>query len=71
MKTMECKGYGFVLYSTEEEAKNAMEGLSRLGYQVSIAREGYDPKKASKSHPMTTGYVPYGYGPTPCKFIKM
>ncbi|KAJ3118252.1 hypothetical protein HDU96_002985 [Phlyctochytrium bullatum] len=40
--TRECKGFGFVMYETEQEARTAMEGLQRQGYQVSFAKT--DPR---------------------------
>ncbi|KAJ3309349.1 hypothetical protein HDU76_003650 [Blyttiomyces sp. JEL0837] len=43
--THECKGYGFVMYESDEEAKTAMDGLIKLGYQVSFAKT--DPRTPS------------------------
>ncbi|KAI8620284.1 hypothetical protein BC830DRAFT_1077927 [Chytriomyces sp. MP71] len=44
--TQECKGFGFVMYETEEETKVAFDGLVAQGYQVSYART--DPRSPSK-----------------------
>eukprot|EP00842_Homolaphlyctis_polyrhiza_P002177 jgi/Hompol1/2960/HPOL_006252-RA len=38
--TGKCKGYGFVMFNTVDEAKSAMLALGELGYQVSYARAG-------------------------------
>jgi len=43
-KTNECKGYGFVMYKTEEQAKLAMMELNNLGYQVSFAKESFSTR---------------------------
>jgi len=43
-KTNECKGYGFVMYKTEEQAKLAMTELNNLGYQVSFAKESFSTR---------------------------
>jgi len=43
-KTNECKGYGFVMYKTEDEAKVAMTELNNLGYQVSFAKESFSTR---------------------------
>jgi RNA recognition motif-containing protein len=40
-KQGDCKGYGFVMYETEEQAKHAIDQLARLGLQVSFAKVGY------------------------------
>jgi len=38
MRTNECKGFGFVMYETEDEAKTALSELDNLGYHVSFAK---------------------------------
>jgi len=43
-KTNECKGYGFVMYKTEEQAKLAMTELNNMGYQVSFAKESFSTR---------------------------
>ncbi|TPX34839.1 hypothetical protein SmJEL517_g02578 [Synchytrium microbalum] len=40
LQTGECKGFGFVMYERESEARAAMNGLEANGYQVSFARVG-------------------------------
>ncbi|ORY53028.1 hypothetical protein BCR33DRAFT_711417 [Rhizoclosmatium globosum] len=44
--TQECKGFGFVMYETEDETRVAYEGLMAMGYQVSYART--DPRSPGK-----------------------
>ncbi|KAI9342912.1 hypothetical protein BDR26DRAFT_858979 [Obelidium mucronatum] len=44
--TQECKGFGFVMYDTDEETRAAFDGLVGMGYQVSYART--DPRSPSK-----------------------
>ncbi|KAI8845192.1 hypothetical protein BJ741DRAFT_587237 [Chytriomyces cf. hyalinus JEL632] len=46
LATQECKGFGFVMYETEEETKSAFEGLVAKGYQVSYART--DPRSPTR-----------------------
>ncbi|CAG8577148.1 12297_t:CDS:2 [Acaulospora morrowiae] len=43
-KQGDCKGYGFVMYESEEQAKHAIEQLTRLGLQVSFAKESFSTK---------------------------
>jgi len=43
-KTNECKGYGFVMYETEDQAKLAMSELNKLNYQVSFAKESFSTR---------------------------
>ncbi|CAG8677059.1 11675_t:CDS:2, partial [Racocetra fulgida] len=38
-KQGDCKGYGFVMYESEDQAKHAIEQLTRLGLQVSFAKD--------------------------------
>ncbi|KAJ1569832.1 hypothetical protein HK096_000694, partial [Nowakowskiella sp. JEL0078] len=38
MPTNVCKGFGFVMYESEREARQAMDGFNNMGYQVSFAR---------------------------------
>ncbi|KAJ3034073.1 hypothetical protein HDV00_005471 [Rhizophlyctis rosea] len=40
LRTQECKGYGFVMYETDAQARAAIEGLSKMGFQVSFAKVG-------------------------------
>ncbi|KAJ3030225.1 UNVERIFIED_CONTAM: hypothetical protein HDU68_009749 [Siphonaria sp. JEL0065] len=44
--TQECKGFGFVMYETEEETRLAFDALVGMGYQVSYART--DPRSPTK-----------------------
>ncbi|OZJ02578.1 hypothetical protein BZG36_04187 [Bifiguratus adelaidae] len=41
-KTGECKSFGFVMFETEKEAKDAIDGLNALGFQCSFARVGQE-----------------------------
>ncbi|CAO3680564.1 unnamed protein product [Umbelopsis vinacea] len=41
-KTGECKGYGFAMFETEEDAQRAIDGLNRNGLQASFARVGQE-----------------------------
>ncbi|CAG8462500.1 5363_t:CDS:2 [Paraglomus brasilianum] len=43
-KQGDCKGYGFVMYETEDQAKHAIEQLTRVGLQVSFAKESFSTK---------------------------
>ncbi|TPX65503.1 hypothetical protein SpCBS45565_g05165 [Spizellomyces sp. 'palustris'] len=38
--TQQCRGYGFVMYETDWQARAAIEGIARLGYAASFARVG-------------------------------
>lgn len=38
-ETNECKGFGFVMYENEEQARNAIEQLNNRGYHVSFAKD--------------------------------
>jgi RNA recognition motif-containing protein len=38
-ETNECKGFGFVMYENEEQARNAMDQLNKKGYHVSFAKD--------------------------------
>ncbi|KAG4091789.1 hypothetical protein H8356DRAFT_598730 [Neocallimastix lanati (nom. inval.)] len=38
MRTNECKGFGFVMYETEDQAHTALSELNNLGYHVSFAK---------------------------------
>ncbi|ORX54811.1 hypothetical protein BCR36DRAFT_282459 [Piromyces finnis] len=38
MRTNECKGFGFVMYETEDQAHIALNELNNLGYHVSFAK---------------------------------
>jgi hypothetical protein len=39
-KSSKCKGFGFVMYESIEEAMNAMEGLLARGYSCAFAKVG-------------------------------
>ncbi|CAG8747770.1 24609_t:CDS:2, partial [Racocetra persica] len=43
-KQGDCKGYGFVMYESEDQAKHAIEQLTRLGLQVSFAKESFSTR---------------------------
>jgi len=49
IRTNECKGFGFVLYETEEEARKAIEALNKSKYFVSFARSGTPSSQESYS----------------------
>ncbi|ORX55888.1 hypothetical protein BCR36DRAFT_281114 [Piromyces finnis] len=53
-KTNECKGYGFVMYETEDQAKQAMTELNNLGYQVSFAKESFSTRLKNLQDNVTT-----------------
>ncbi|PVU98693.1 hypothetical protein BB560_005624, partial [Smittium megazygosporum] len=36
--TGKCKGYGFILYKTHEEAQNAINGFVSNGYKASFSK---------------------------------
>jgi RNA recognition motif-containing protein len=38
-ETNECKGFGFVMYENEEQARNAMDQLNKKGFHVSFAKD--------------------------------
>ncbi|ORY65735.1 RNA-binding domain-containing protein [Neocallimastix californiae] len=38
-ETNECKGFGFVMYENEEQARNAMNELNKKGFHVSFAKD--------------------------------
>jgi len=38
-ETNECKGFGFVMYESEEQARHAMDELNKKGFHVSFAKE--------------------------------
>lgn len=44
IRTNECKGYGFVMYETQDEAKLAMSELAKQGLQVSFAKESFSAR---------------------------
>ena len=37
-RTQRCKGFGFVMFSNEEEAKACIEGLKKIGLWTSLAK---------------------------------
>ena len=37
LKSGECKGFGFAMYETVQEAQSALNQLSQMGYMVSFA----------------------------------
>ncbi|CAG8569009.1 5730_t:CDS:2 [Diversispora eburnea] len=43
-KQGDCKGYGFVMYESEDQAKHAIEQLTRVGLQVSFAKESFSTR---------------------------
>ncbi|KAG9301296.1 hypothetical protein G9A89_012680 [Geosiphon pyriformis] len=43
-KQGDCKGYGFVMYESEDQAKHAIEQLTHLGLQVSFAKESFSTR---------------------------
>jgi len=49
IRTNECKGFGFVMYETEEEARKAIDALNKLKYYVSFARSGTPSSQESYS----------------------
>ncbi|KAL1919009.1 uncharacterized protein VTP21DRAFT_2390 [Calcarisporiella thermophila] len=53
-----CKGYGFVMYETKEEADRAIEALSQMGFQVSFARDSFSMRlKSLQDHSTTNIYL--------------
>ncbi|KAJ3395155.1 hypothetical protein HDU84_002729 [Entophlyctis sp. JEL0112] len=44
LTTHECKGFGFVMYETIDEAQHALEELTKLGYNVSFAKETFNTR---------------------------
>jgi len=49
IRTNECKGFGFVMYETEEQARKAIDALNKLKYYVSFARSGTPSSQESYS----------------------
>jgi len=43
-ETNECKGFGFVMYENEEQARNAMDQLNKKGYHVSFAKDSFSAR---------------------------
>ncbi|KAL1924158.1 uncharacterized protein VTP21DRAFT_7193 [Calcarisporiella thermophila] len=57
-RTGECKGYGFVMYETDDEAKRAMEALMQMGFQVSFAKDSFSLRlKSLQDHTSTNIYL--------------
>lgn len=53
-----CKGYGFILYENKSDAKMALSGLSKLGYEVSYAKTSFASRlKQLEDHETTNIYV--------------
>ncbi|KAJ3338693.1 hypothetical protein HDU93_009177 [Gonapodya sp. JEL0774] len=48
LRTNECKGYGFIMYETEGQARDAMLELSRMGLQCSFAKVGVEESFATR-----------------------
>ncbi|KAJ3134873.1 hypothetical protein HK100_003217 [Physocladia obscura] len=44
LTTHECKGFGFVMYESVEEAQRALEELIKMGYNVSFAKETFNTR---------------------------
>ncbi|KAI8618853.1 hypothetical protein BC830DRAFT_1078950 [Chytriomyces sp. MP71] len=58
LTTHECKGFGFVMYETIEEAQYALTELAKLGYNVSFAKETFNTKlKNLQDEESTNVYV--------------
>ncbi|KAI9226188.1 MAG: hypothetical protein DHS80DRAFT_19129 [Piptocephalis tieghemiana] len=53
-KTGECKGFGFVMYATEAEARSSIQGLSSQGYQASFAKESFSTRLKNLQDPQST-----------------
>ncbi|KAJ3203090.1 hypothetical protein HK099_001615, partial [Clydaea vesicula] len=49
LQTNECKGYGFVLYENEADAKAALSGIEKLGFDTSFARAEATPVLGQES----------------------
>lgn len=49
-----CKGYGFVMYATEEDSKRAITELHNQGYQVSFAKESFSTRLKNLGDPSST-----------------
>ncbi|RKO86530.1 hypothetical protein BDK51DRAFT_25069, partial [Blyttiomyces helicus] len=57
-RTSECKGFGFVMYDNESQARAAIDGLSRRGFQVSFAKESFSARlKTLQDHESTNIYL--------------
>ncbi|KAL1917885.1 uncharacterized protein VTP21DRAFT_3719 [Calcarisporiella thermophila] len=57
-QTGDCKGFGFVMYETKEEAEHAIEALSQMGFQVSFARDSFSIRlKSLQDHSSTNVYL--------------
>jgi len=54
IRTNECKGFGFVMYETEEQARKAIDALNKLKYYVSFARSGTPSSQESYSSRLKT-----------------
>ncbi|KAI9140635.1 hypothetical protein BKA69DRAFT_1078987 [Paraphysoderma sedebokerense] len=53
-RTGQCKGYGFVMYESIEDCKNAIDGLNKTGYQSSFAKESMSGKLKNLQDPSST-----------------
>ncbi|KAJ1559217.1 RNA binding motif, single stranded interacting protein 3 [Nowakowskiella sp. JEL0078] len=63
MPTNFCKGFGFVMYDSEREARHAMDGFSNMGYQVSFAKVRPStpsfPIPVRPQYPVFSHFVPF------------
>ncbi|KAI9329320.1 hypothetical protein BDR26DRAFT_728790 [Obelidium mucronatum] len=58
LTTHECKGFGFVMYETMEESQLALNELTKLGYNVSFAKETFNTRlKNLQDEESTNVYV--------------
>ncbi|KAJ3027462.1 UNVERIFIED_CONTAM: hypothetical protein HDU68_003759 [Siphonaria sp. JEL0065] len=58
LTTHECKGFGFVMYETMDESQLALHELSKLGYNVSFAKETFNTRlKNLQDEDSTNVYV--------------
>ncbi|BFZ60195.1 hypothetical protein YB2330_001218 [Saitoella coloradoensis] len=49
-----CKGFGFAMFDTEDEAINCIAGMMQVGYQVSFAKESFSTRLKNLSDPGST-----------------
>ncbi|KAI9592379.1 hypothetical protein BDF19DRAFT_388424 [Syncephalis fuscata] len=53
-KNGECKGYGFVMYVNEDQARMSMNALNAKGFQASFAKESFSTKLKNLQDPNST-----------------
>ncbi|RKP25636.1 hypothetical protein SYNPS1DRAFT_15387 [Syncephalis pseudoplumigaleata] len=53
-KTGECKGYGFVMYVNDEQARASINALNAKGFQASFAKESFSTKLKNLQDPNST-----------------